>query len=369
MGLPGSRGHEAVDAHTFAAWGVDFLKYDNCFSPDDEPPRGAYEAMRDALNATGRPVLFSVCDWGAGDVWEWGAGVGNAWRTTPDVAPTWASILANAQATAGLARFAGPGGWNDPDMLEVGNAPLSLLPRAWTAQFALWCVLKAPLLVGADLTRLHADALRLLTNADLIAWNQDPLGVAGDRVWQAGPYSAWVAPLADGGRAVALLCTRPPDVQARRRVGVRLGGSGPGRGCGGGGRRWGGTPGPAPQLPTQSRPTPSSQPHASNATIPWAALGLAPGDGGARALRVRLFGDDEAFVLAAFEAGVGVAHVVGIVGDRRHYGDPGRAAATAQHIGIGPGRDGRDHRAVGYQRPRPRTRRMISSRMMAPSVA
>lgn len=233
MGLPGSRGHEAVDAHTFAAWGVDFLKYDNCFSPDDEPPRGAYEAMRDALNATGRPVLFSVCDWGAGDVWEWGAGVGNAWRTTPDVAPTWASILANAQATAGLARFAGPGGWNDPDMLEVGNAPLSLLPRAWTAQFALWCVLKAPLLVGADLTRLHADALRLLTNADLIAWNQDPLGVAGDRVWQAGPYSAWVAPLADGGRAVALLCTRPPDVQARRRVGVRLGGSGPGRGGGG----------------------------------------------------------------------------------------------------------------------------------------
>lgn len=203
-GFPGSLGHESVDAETWAEWGVDYLKYDNCFAP---APAGLvvdrYTAMGAALNKTGRPICYSLCEWGVAEPWRWAPQVGNSWRTTVDIEPTWSSIMVNLDSTVGLARFAGPGAWNDPDMLEVGNGDLTLGEQR--AHFALWAVLKAPLLVGADLRTLAPESLAILANRDLIATNQDELGVAGDLVWKQGSLETYAAPLAGGGRALVLL--------------------------------------------------------------------------------------------------------------------------------------------------------------------
>jgi alpha-galactosidase len=201
LGFPGSRGNELVDAQTFADWGVDFLKYDNCWAPAADWVVSRYEAMRDALNATDRPILFSMCDWGVADPWlGWGKEVGNSWRTTEDIAPNWPSVLANLDNTVGLAKYAGPGGWNDPDILEVGNGDLTLNEQR--SHFALWALLKAPLMVGADLSKLPAEGYQILLAKEVIAVNQDKLGVAGDLVWKEGPAEVYAAPLEGGARAV-----------------------------------------------------------------------------------------------------------------------------------------------------------------------
>ncbi|WIA22757.1 hypothetical protein OEZ86_009714 [Tetradesmus obliquus] len=201
-GFPGSRHHEADDAALFASWGVDYLKYDNCFSAAADVQQ-RYKDMRDALNSTGRPIYFSMCEWGVAGPWHWARSVGNSWRTDADIAPSWDSVLRCLDnGAAGLSKYAGPGGWNDPDMLEVGVGGLT--PAQQRSHFALWALAKAPLLIGADLSDISATSLKILLSKEVIAINQDSLGVAGDIIWKEGPLEIWAAPLDGDARAVIL---------------------------------------------------------------------------------------------------------------------------------------------------------------------
>jgi alpha-galactosidase len=203
----GSYQHEEQDARTWAAWGIDYLKYDWCSArqvyQQSEMPV-VYKKMGDALKKTGRPIVFSLCQYGLDKVWEWGPSVGgNLWRTTDDIKPNIESIISLGFGQQhGLERFAGPGHWNDPDMLEVGNGRLSLDENR--LHMSLWCLLSAPLLAGNDLSQVKPEILEILTNPEVVALDQDLLGVQGHRVWQEGPIDVWVKPLADGGRAVGL---------------------------------------------------------------------------------------------------------------------------------------------------------------------
>lgn len=200
LGFPGSRGYEGQDARTWAEWGIDYVKYDNCAVKDGDWVVDRYSAMRNALLSAGRPMVYSLCEWGAESPWLWADKLAHSWRTTIDIAPTWNSVLSNLDASIGLARFAGPGGWNDADMLEIGNG--NLTPPQQRSHFVLWVLLKSPLLIGADLRRLDPDALSLLKNEELIAIHQDDLGVAGELVWKQGPREIYATILADGSRAV-----------------------------------------------------------------------------------------------------------------------------------------------------------------------
>lgn len=200
LGYPGSRGYETQDAQTWAGWGIDYLKYDNCAARIDDWVVDRYAAMRDALLSAGRPMVYSLCEWGAQSPWLWANKLAHSWRTTIDIAPNWNSILSNLDASIGLARFAGPGGWNDADMLEVGNGDLS--PAQQRSHFVLWVLLKSPLLIGTDLSLLDTDALNLLRNKELIAIHRDELGVAGELIWKQGPREIYSVILADGSRAV-----------------------------------------------------------------------------------------------------------------------------------------------------------------------
>ncbi|MER7277080.1 glycoside hydrolase family 27 protein [Dactylosporangium sp. NPDC000244] len=199
-GLPGSLGHEQRDARQFAAWGVDYLKYDTC-NANGVPARQRYGAMRDALAATGRPIVYSICNWGAERVWAWGSGYGNLWRTTLDIRPTFDSLLDVFHATVGLSGYAGPGGWNDPDMLEVGNGMTRTEDRA---ELSLWAMLAAPLITGADLTTASAGTLADLTNPAVIAVDQDPLGRPATLVSSRAGLDVLVKNLANGDVAVLL---------------------------------------------------------------------------------------------------------------------------------------------------------------------
>jgi len=213
-GYEGSYMHEAQDAVQYAAWGVDYLKYDWCsasrvYKPDDMP--AVYKKMHDALASTGRPIVLSMCQYGLKAVWNWGASSGgNLWRTTTDIWDNYASMYFNASSQVGIERFAGPGHWNDPDMLEVGNGRMS--HDEYVTHMGLWCILAAPLLAGNDLSKMTPETLAILTNAEAIAVDQDPKGVEGHRVWQGGPYEVWAKPLADGSVA-ALLMNRGEDTE------------------------------------------------------------------------------------------------------------------------------------------------------------
>jgi alpha-galactosidase len=200
-GYPGSLGHESTDAQTFASWGVDYLKYDNC-NNDGSSARTRYTAMRDALAATGRPILFSLCSWGQENVWTWGADIGNSWRTTGDIQSSYSSMLSIFHSNVGLAQYAGPGHWNDPDMLEVGNGGMSVTEQQ--TEFSLWAEMAAPLIAGTDIARASADTLGILTNKAVIAVDQDPLGRQGTEVSNANGLHVLAKPLADGDVAVAL---------------------------------------------------------------------------------------------------------------------------------------------------------------------
>ncbi|KAK9799718.1 hypothetical protein WJX73_003682 [Symbiochloris irregularis] len=207
-GYPGSIGFEKEDAEDFASWGVDYLKYDNCYCNPEDPVEGRYAAMRDALNATGRPILYAMVSRGMRPLS--GAAllqVGNSWRTTADIAPNWDAMLRCLDNTVGLSRFAGPGHWNDPDMLEVGVG-MSLPEQR--SHFALWALLKAPLIIGADLRRIDDEALGILKARELVAVNQDGLGVAGDLLWKEGPLEVYGAPISGGARAVILFNRHTP---------------------------------------------------------------------------------------------------------------------------------------------------------------
>lgn len=202
-GRPGSLGHHAIDARTYAEWEVDYIKVDWC-NADDLNASTEYSSFRDALRATGRPIVLSICEWGRNRPWEWAAGVGQLWRTTSDIRDRWESVVWILNANAAHAAVAGPGHWNDPDMLEVGNGGMT--GDEYRAHFGMWAMMAAPLITGNDLRTMSAETASILLNTEVIAVDQDPLGAQGRKVLDRG-YGAqvWVKPLADGSRAVAVL--------------------------------------------------------------------------------------------------------------------------------------------------------------------
>ena len=178
-GRPGSLGYEDIDAQTYAEWGVDYLKYDNCFT-DGSPPEVRYPVMRDALLKQNRSIFFSICEWGINDPAKWASSVGNSWRTTIDIYNSWDSMVYIIDTNNKWYEYAGPGGWNDPDMLEVGNGGMTLEEEK--IHFGLWCLSKAPLLIGCDITNLSKETFEILTNPEIIAINQDLLGIQGRKI-------------------------------------------------------------------------------------------------------------------------------------------------------------------------------------------
>ncbi|CAF1278050.1 unnamed protein product [Didymodactylos carnosus] len=238
-GRPGSLGFETQDAETYASWGVDYLKYDNC-NAEHIVPMLRYPIMRDALNKTGRPIFYSMCEWGEFLPSLWAKKVGNSWRTTPDISDKWATMLLIIDANNLFAEFAGPGGWNDPgkmvallsggvsecqyavysqketiffklagfaglDMLEIGNGHMS--STEYISYMSLWAISKAPLLIGCDVTNMSADTLKILANQEVIKVNQDALGVQGSKIRLdlENDLEVWAGPLADGAQVVLLL--------------------------------------------------------------------------------------------------------------------------------------------------------------------
>ena len=199
---PGSLGFEENDANTYAKWEVDYLKYDNC-NNNGLPPQERYSVMRDALNKTGRAIFYSVCEWGEYNPATWAAPVGNSWRTTEDIQDNWDSMITLADTNNQWASYAGPGAWNDPDMLEVGNGGMTT--TEYETHFSLWALMKAPLLIGCDIRNMSSETVRILTNHEVIAVNQDKLGVQGNKTKTNGQSEIWSGPLYGGAYAVLLL--------------------------------------------------------------------------------------------------------------------------------------------------------------------
>jgi alpha-galactosidase len=215
----GSYAFEQKDADLYASWGVDYLKYDLCSfgtlmdaakadHPEDpeignKMMKAAYTKMRAALDKTGRPIVLSLCQYGLDDVWTWGASVGgNLWRTTGDISDTYASMSKIGFGQAGLAKYAGPGHWNDPDMLEVGNGHMTL--DEYRTHMSLWALLAAPLLAGNDLSKMSDETKSILMNKAVIAIDQDKLGRQGDRIAQQGDGEIWSKPLSGGRAAIGM---------------------------------------------------------------------------------------------------------------------------------------------------------------------
>ncbi|MGP3971358.1 NPCBM/NEW2 domain-containing protein [Streptomyces sp. 6N223] len=199
--MPGALGHEYSDAQQFADWGVDYLKYDNCNNQGVDAIE-RYTTMRDALAATGRPIVYSICEWGQNDPWTWGADVGHLWRTTGDISDNWPSVLSIFEANVRLAEYAGPGHWNDPDMLEVGNGGMTA--TEYRSHFSLWSIMAAPLLIGTDLRVATDETIDILGNREVIAVDQDPLGRQATVVSSEGGRWVLTKKMSDGSRAVAL---------------------------------------------------------------------------------------------------------------------------------------------------------------------
>jgi alpha-galactosidase len=209
-GRPGSWGYEFQDARQYAEWGVDYLKYDWC-NNGGQNSAAAYSRMRDALKASGRPIVFSICEWGSTKPWLWAKDIGNLWRTTDDIQDSWEvkkgqgglGVVQILDLQAGLEAYSGPGHWNDPDMLEVGNGGMTA--AEYRAHFSFWCLLAAPLMAGNDLRAMTPETRDILTNGEVIAIDQDPLGKQGSRVRRDADGEVWARTLADGSRAVILL--------------------------------------------------------------------------------------------------------------------------------------------------------------------
>ncbi|MYM24440.1 hypothetical protein GTP46_17490 [Duganella sp. FT135W] len=211
-GRPGSRGHEYQDAITYASWGIDYVKYDWCDSKGLNAV-GAYTTMRDAIRSAGRPMLFSMCEWGDNKPWEWATDVGHSWRTTGDIYPCWdcefshgswssLGVLRILDKQAGLRKFAGPGHWNDMDMLEVG---MGMTEDEDRAHFAIWAMMASPLILGNDLRSMPESTRRILSNKDVIAINQDKAGIQAWKFMDAGQLEYWAKPLANNEWAVMVL--------------------------------------------------------------------------------------------------------------------------------------------------------------------
>jgi len=202
QGLPASLDHESIDAQTWASWGVDLLKYDNC-NNQGRPAAQRYKAMGDALKATGRHIVYSICNWGDDSPWLFGPDAGGSyWRTTGDISDNWGSVTSLLDQQAGLETFARKGYYNDPDMLEVGNGGLTQDENI--AHFSLWALLSSPLLLGNDLRSVSASTLSILRNADVLAVNQDWGGSQGRRLVDNGDTEVWAKPMSDGSAAVVL---------------------------------------------------------------------------------------------------------------------------------------------------------------------
>ena len=234
----GSLGHEQQDADLYASWGIDYLKYDLCsfrqavmetqspgVTPEaklkqDQLMRDAYLKMYQALQKTGRPIVYSLCQYGYDSVWQWAPAMGgNLWRTTDDVRDNFPSIALIANTNIGIGRYAGPGHWNDPDMLEVGNGKLT--PDENRTHMGMWAMLAAPLLAGNNLTKLTPEITAILTDKEVIAIDQDALGRGAERIYQEGPVQIWSRPLADGGHAVAII-NFGEDFTFMRGIGLHL---------------------------------------------------------------------------------------------------------------------------------------------------
>jgi alpha-galactosidase len=226
QGRAGSRGFEHQDAATYAAWGVDYIKVDWCFSEGLDATE-TYARWRDAIAATGRPMLLSVTEWGTNNPAAWAPQVGNLWRTSTDIYADWGAILHNLDTTAHQNWAAGPGHWADADMLEVGNGQLTLDENK--AHFSMWALLASPLMAGNDLRTMDSTIGAILTNHELIAVNQDLGGTPGNIVDDTGTgLQVWARPLADGSRAVALLnrTDSPATITARwEKIGLPPGGA------------------------------------------------------------------------------------------------------------------------------------------------
>ncbi|MDP1675341.1 MAG: glycoside hydrolase family 27 protein [Bacteroidota bacterium] len=202
-GRPGSRGYEYQDAKAYASWGIDYLKYDFC-NTDSQKAEGAYKTMRDALFAAQRPIVFSICEWGSTEPWTWAKNVGHLWRTTSDIMNCWDckvnwggmgwTLILDKNAELG--KYAGPGGWNDPDMLQVGNGVLT--DAESRSHFTLWCMMAAPLILGNDIRSMTPAIKEILTNKEIIALNQDALGKQGYKWWTLdGKIELWIKPLSN----------------------------------------------------------------------------------------------------------------------------------------------------------------------------
>jgi alpha-galactosidase len=203
-GFEGSHGHAEQDAQTYASWGIDYLKYDWCQPTGTlDEMKAAYTKMHEALKKTGRPIVLSLCQYGWNNVWEWGDSVGgNLWRTTGDISDDYDTMAKIGFGQAGHEKYAGPGHWNDPDMLEVGNGGMS--EDEYRTHLGLWAILAAPLIAGNDLTRMTPYTVDMLTNREVIAIDQDPLGKQGHPTIQEGPFEVWIKPMADHSVVVGL---------------------------------------------------------------------------------------------------------------------------------------------------------------------
>lgn len=210
QGRPGSRGYQFQDARQYAAWGIDYLKYDWC-SNEGQNARAAYQTMSDAIKISGRPIVFSICEWGENEPWKWGKGIGHMWRVTPDIRDCYqckfdwggVGVLDIIDIMADLYPYAGPGHWNDAEMLEVGNGGMN--KEEYKTHFSMWCMLATPLMAGNDLRKMDADTKEILTNKEVIAVNQDKLGEQARRFMYMGEKEIWAKPLANGELAVCFL--------------------------------------------------------------------------------------------------------------------------------------------------------------------
>lgn len=210
QGRPGSRGYQFQDARQYAAWGVDYLKYDWC-SNEGQNARAAYQTMSDAIKLSGRPIVFSICEWGENEPWKWGKGIGHMWRVTPDIRDCYqckfdwggVGVMDIIDIMADLYPYAGPGHWNDAEMLEVGNGGMN--KEEYMTHFSMWCMLATPLMAGNDLRKMDADTKEILINKEVIAVNQDKLGEQARRFMDMGEKEIWAKPLANGELAVCFL--------------------------------------------------------------------------------------------------------------------------------------------------------------------
>jgi len=207
---PGSKGFQEKDAKAYASWGVDYLKYDFCFA-EDLVAKDAYKTMSDALKVTGRPIVFSICECGEFKPWEWGKGIGHLWRTTEDIRDVFVmpkdkygmGVLNIIDAQTDLAPYSGPGHWNDPDMLEVGNGKMT--SEEYKTHFSMWAMLAAPLIAGNDLRGMDEATRTILTNKEVIAIDQDVLGKQAVKYMDMGEYEVWIKPLENSEIAVCFL--------------------------------------------------------------------------------------------------------------------------------------------------------------------